>query len=142
MRILKQIVTKNIETYEKGLLNNKYYFQNFYVAYSLALVYLEKKGINMIDKSAIEIRNKLFRYIYRDLLEKCLKNTGNLLEAENLYSRKSSPLIRQLQILIRDDYKVINKFYETFQLYKDEDVQEEHLYRPGTIGIIEYEVVN
>ncbi len=139
MRLIKQIISRNVAKFEEGVLNNKYYFQNFYIAYGFALAYLELKGLLKINENEIEIKNRLFKLLNKKIFYDSLKSSKTVSEAKKKYFEKSEKLFRLLQNMVRRDYIIINRFMDLFEQNRVEIQEFSDLYKVGTIGIVEYE---
>jgi hypothetical protein len=133
------MVARNIAKFEEGVLNNNNYFQNFYIAYGFASAFLELQNVIKIKEEEMEIRNRMFRNLNKNIFIWALKRSKTVTEAKKTYFDKSERLFRIFQQYIRYDYKLINQFMDIYDKVKLESNEEGDLYRIGTIGIVEYE---
>lgn len=140
MKAQKQIINRLTIKYEEGLLNNKQYFQTFYLAFCIASVELEKQGLMIIDNKLLEHRNNLYKYINCTLVNKAVElSHGDNSKVNAIYQAISDKYIRQLQDLVRSDSSVINYFNSVFEQIQIEEGEMGDLETEDSIGIAEFE---
>lgn len=136
MKLLKQVISRNCIKFEEGLVNDKKYVQNFYIAFCLAYSELASMNLIKIDENLIKQRNSLIKYINFNLMLRAVEKGGDFKKNYNVISDKWQ---RLLQDTIRSDFSVINKFNDVFQQIKIDNEEFGDLYKVGSFGIIEFE---
>lgn len=140
MKAQKQIVDRLTNKYEDGILNNIYYFQSFYIAFCIACIELEKRGIIEINLEEIKDRNDKFRYIESKLVDKAFElANGDSTKINDIYASISDKYIRELQEAVRLDKGVIFEFGRVFEQIQIDTNEMGDLETDDSIGIAEFE---
>ena len=116
VKLLRQIIKYKYEKiYETNARNNRFFYQDFYVAYSLALIWLVKNMGYKADMDEIKFKNGLWlKYTTLSLREslnshdKGDKEYNNLVQ--DLYLKKRKIIDEDFQRMIAEDLHIINLF--------------------------------
>lgn len=140
MKAQKQLINRLTIKYEEGLLNNKQYFQSFYIAFCIACVELEKQGLIKIDDKLIKQRNNLFKFINITLVDDAFNlSKSNPSRINEIYSSLADKYIRQFQDIVRSDSSIINTYNNVFEQIQIDAGELGDLETDDSIGIAEFE---
>ena len=149
VKLLRQIIKYKYEKiYETNARNNRFFYQDFYVAYSLALIWLVKNMGYKADMDEIKFNNGLWlKYTTLSLREslnshdKGDKEYNNLVQ--DLYLKKRKIIDEDFQRMIAEDLHIINLFLnETKYIFdegEDEDFEVKNIDRSDILAISNYE---
>jgi len=149
VKLLRQIIKYKYEKiYETNARNNRFFYQDFYVAYSLALIWLVKNMGYKADMDEIKFKNGLWlKYTTLSLREslnshdKGDKEYNNLVQ--DLYLKKRKIIDEDFQRMIAEDLHIINLFLnETKYIFdegEDEDFEVKNIDRSDILAISNYE---
>lgn len=122
MRLLRQIVMKKLEKFYENRDNKIHFFDDIFIAYGIALVYMNRNFNYPININIINNINYLWVKYNKKVLEDSLKKPGSILIVKDNYIKELSNIRNQLyEIIDTSDFnQVFNLFFDkTKVLYDD-----------------------
>jgi hypothetical protein len=120
MKLLKQAIVKNLEVWDEGRLNKKFYPRTIYGAITMASIILGQKIINA------EYKNELYKQYCR--------------ARRNKQRDKANNYIGLLQVEVLKDKIFVNKFLELTKTTNiEDDESHSNFYSKDAIGFLAFE---
>jgi len=138
MKLVKQIVQRNLYKYEEMKMNGKFFYHfNFYTAFAFSYFALIRLGKIKYNPSLLKEREKMFHIYYNKILNVAIKKSKTNKDIKKNYFTliTESGWKAKIDKIMREDQKVIEEFMKHYEELEVDDERDTKMFEKGILWV-------